>query len=67
MEDTRVVLIRPGDVLLISGVTISQDDASTITETFRGWLGIDRVAFFEDEIQIDRLSADALQQLATGG
>ncbi|HEX5994448.1 MAG TPA: hypothetical protein VFY84_04840 [Jiangellales bacterium] len=61
-DETRFVLIKPGDVLLIGGVRpTSGEDAEDATRKFKDLAGVRAVVLFADEIAIDRL--DSLQLL----
>lgn len=66
-EEKRVVLVKPGDVLLISGVTLPTDEAGhdvglVVAEFFREHCGI-QVALFEDAITIDTAPAADVERL----
>lgn len=63
-EETRVVLLKPGDVLLIGGVEFgSAMEAADAIESLRDVLDV-RVAVFADDIQIDKLTAEHLAALS---
>lgn len=55
--DTRIVLVKPGDVLMLGNVTLPEDDDAleafnaalgTLGET----LGLEHVCVFEDDIDL---------------
>jgi hypothetical protein len=52
-NETRVVLVKPGDVLVFGNVgPIDADQVEAITTGLRDVLGFDRVAFFESDIDL---------------
>lgn len=66
-EEKRVVLVKPGDVLLISGVTLELDEAGidaneTVARFFREHCGVS-VALFEDDITIGVAPAEDVERL----
>lgn len=64
MSEKRVVLIKPGDVLLIGGVRfVDPDHGAETMRRFRELTGITPAVFFADDIQIDALTADQLRDL----
>ena len=65
MSEKRVVLIKPGDVLLIGGVRfVDPDHGAETMRRFRELTGISPAGFFADDIQIDALTAEQVAELA---
>lgn len=62
-EPTRVVLIRPGDVLVISGFRGEFD--GSVSEAFSALTkgGIQSVIVFQDEIDLSKLEAGQLRRM----
>lgn len=61
-DETRFVLLKPGDVLLIGNApSFGPEDLGTLSKVLLK-LGIHAV-LFEDDITIDRLSAEDLARL----
>lgn len=55
--DTRVLLIKPGDVLLVGNVgDIDPEGASEAAEAFRDAIGV-RIFLFTEDIDIDKVPA----------
>lgn len=57
MSDTRIVLVKPGDVLMLGNVTLPEDeDALTAFDsalrTVGETLGLEHVLVFEDDIDL---------------
>jgi len=62
-EAQRVVLVKPGDILLIGNVgEMRPEDARAIAAAMAADLSI-RIAIFEDDIELDLLSAEQLAQI----
>lgn len=62
-DETRFVLLKPGDVLLIGNApSFGPEDLETLSKVLLKPLGIHAV-LFEDDITIDRLSAEDLARL----
>lgn len=65
-DEKRVILIKPGDVLLIGGVQVrTAEEAGNALRLFREVAGIERVVFFADDIRIDSLTAEQIARLTT--
>ena len=63
-EEKRVILVKPGDVLLIGGVGYgSPRQATEAIERFQELTGIRPVWFFSGAIEIDQLSTEQLREL----
>lgn len=57
MADTRIVLVKPGDVLMLGNVTLPEDEAAlesfeAALSTLRETLGLEHVCVFEDDIEL---------------
>jgi hypothetical protein len=57
MNDTRIVLVKPGDVLMLGNVTLPEDEDAveafnTALGTLRKTLGLEHVLVFEDDIDL---------------
>ena len=64
-DETRLVLIKPGDVLLIGGVgTISAQAAAEFIARLKDVIGV-RAVLFPDEIELGRLGREQLLTLVT--
>lgn len=63
-DEKRVVLVKPGDVLLIGGARFnSAEHGAETVQRFRELTGITPVVFFADDIQIDQLTTAQLWDL----
>ncbi len=66
MEETRVFLVKPGDVLLIGNVgAAAMEELDSLGEFFQK-AGI-KCTVFNDDIQLDLLSAEQLNRLVAMG
>lgn len=55
--DTRVLLIKPGDVLLIGNVgDVDLEEASASVEALQDAIGV-RIFIFTEDIEIDKVPA----------
>jgi len=62
--EKRVILVKPGDVLVVGGVGYgSPRQATEAIERFEELTGIRPVWFFSGAIEIDQLSTDQLRDL----
>lgn len=57
MSDTRVVLVKPGDVLVLGNVTLPHDEGAleafnTALGALRETLGLEHVLVFEDDVDL---------------
>jgi hypothetical protein len=63
-DEKRVVLIKPGDVLLIGGVNFASGEHIGETMThFKEMTGMRGLVLFAEEIQLDTLTSDDLREL----
>lgn len=60
-DETRVVLLKPGDVLLIGGVDVTPDNEQVVRDAIDA-LGL-RAMIFADDIEIESVTADQLRSL----
>jgi hypothetical protein len=57
MSDTRIVLVKPGDVLMLGNVTLPEDEDAleafdSALRTLKDALGLEHVLVFEDDIDL---------------
>ena len=57
MGDTRIVLVKPGDVLMLGNVTLPEDEDAleafnTALRTLKENLGLEHILVFEDDIDL---------------
>jgi len=63
-DEKRVILVKPGDVLVVGGVGYgSPRQATEAIEEFQELTGIHLVWFFSGAIEIDQLSTEQLREL----
>lgn len=53
-DDTRIVLVKPGDVLMFGNVSVNLDDKTfcTAMTTLKDKLGLAQILVFEDDIDL---------------